>query len=62
LQTTEARSVPKYRAKRRALSAVPAQDVTDLSGAKKAFGSSLPFAGLEHMVHYLTKLMWTECR
>jgi hypothetical protein len=54
LQTTEARSVPKHHAKRRALSAVPAQDVTDLSGAKKAFGSSLPFAGLEHMVHYLT--------
>jgi hypothetical protein len=34
-----------------ALSAVLAQGATNLSGAKKAFGSSLPFAGSEHMVH-----------
>jgi hypothetical protein len=35
-------------------------DVADVSGAKKASGYSLPFAGPGHMVHYLTKFTWTR--
>src|SRR5258708_40247236 len=27
---------------------------------QKARGASLPFTILEHIVHYLTKLMWTD--
>jgi hypothetical protein len=38
-----------------ALSRVPVLAVTGLGGAKKAFGSGLPFAGYQHMVHYITK-------
>jgi hypothetical protein len=47
----KARLLPLLHVMNRALSVVLAQDVTDLSGTKKAFGSSLPFAGSEHIVH-----------